>query len=117
MKKVESAPADAPSPPDSLVLRTPEVALAAVAAAFAFFAQVIGAGVLGAVDADFGGRLVADAALERSGLSHGYSLAYFAFCGDAGVTGGAGLGAAVAGRAGGWRISVPRQRCASRSTT
>jgi hypothetical protein len=64
---------------------------------------VIGAGVLGAVDANFGGRLVADAALESSGLSHGFSLAYFAFCDGAGAAGidAAAAGLAGAGRAGG----------------
>ena len=102
-----------------LVLVTPEIALAAVAAAFALFAQVIVAGVLGAVNANFRRRLVANAALESGGLSHGFSLAYFAFCDVAGAAGdaAAGLGAAAVGRAGGWRINVPRQRCASRSTT
>ena len=98
----------------------PEIALAAVAAALALFAQVIGAGVLGAIDANFGRRLVTDAALESGGLTHEFSLAYFAFCGGAvaaGVAPAAGFGAPEDERAGGWRISVPRQRCASRSTT
>ena len=103
-----------------LIVIASEIALAAVAAALAFFAQVIGARVLGAVHANFGGRLVANAALESNGLSHDSSLAYFALgdCGAARVAAGAaGLGAAGTGRAGGWRINVPRQRCASRSTT
>ena len=105
-----------------LIVIAPEIALAAVAAAFTFFTQVVGAGVLGTVDANFGGRLLADAAMESGDLSHGFSLAYFAFGDGAGApgapaAGAAGLGAAAAGRTGGWRISVPRQRCASRSTT
>jgi hypothetical protein len=60
-------------------LVAPEIALAAVAATFTLFAQVIVAGVLGAVDANFRRRLVANAALESSDLSHWFSLAYFAF--------------------------------------
>jgi len=89
-------------------LVAPEIALAAVAAALALFAQVIGAGVLRAVDANFGRRLVADAALESGGLTHGFSLAYFAFRGGSGAArvAAAGFGAAGDGRAGGWRISV-----------
>jgi hypothetical protein len=65
------------APRELSILISPEIALAAIAAALAFFAQVIGAGVLGAVDADFGGWLVADRALESSGLSHGFTRAYF----------------------------------------
>ena len=78
--------------PRRLIVVAPEIALAAVAAAFALFTQVIGAGVLGAVDANLGGRLLTDAALESCGLSH--RAFYFEF-GDAE----AGLGAAAAGRA------------------
>ena len=99
-----------------LNLYSAQIALAAIAAAFTPFAQMIGAGVLGAMDADFRGRLFTNAALESGGLSHGYSLTYFAFCAG-GLAGVGGLGAAGAGRAAGWRINVPRQRCASRSTT
>ena len=81
-----------------LVVIAPEIALAAVAAALALFAQVISAGVLGAIDANFAGRLLTNTALESSGFTHGFSLAYFAFC-DGGLAGVAGLGAAGAGRA------------------
>jgi hypothetical protein len=96
------AAGDAFEPARPLVFVASQVALAAIAAAFAFFAQVIIAGVLGAVDANFRRRLLANAALKSGGLTHGFSLAYFAPCD--GVVAGAGaasLGAAGAGRAGG----------------
>ena len=100
--------------------------MAAITAALAFLAEVIGTGILGAVDANLGGGFVTDAALEGEGLGHGQGpLNYFAGAGLGaggalvGALGGAaatGFGAAGADRAGGWRISVPRQRWASRST-
>jgi hypothetical protein len=70
-----------------LIVIAPEIALAAVAAASALFTQMIGAGVLGAMKANFGGRLFANGALESGGLSHVSSLCYFAFddCGAAGL--------------------------------
>jgi hypothetical protein len=56
-----------------LVLLPAEFALAAIAAASAFFAAVIGAGILGAVDADRGGWLAADTANKRGGGLDGHS--------------------------------------------
>ncbi len=73
--------------------------MAAIAATPAFLAAVIRAGVLGAVGADFRGRLVTDAAQKSGRFRHNPYLA------DAGF--------GAAGRAGAWRTSVPRQRCAS----
>src|SRR5579872_5283987 len=92
----------------ALVVIAPEIALAAIAAALALFAQVVVTSVLGAINADFGGGFVADAAHEDESVGHESGLLdYFAD---------AGFGAAGADFAGGWRISAPRQRWASPST-
>src|SRR5580704_2992541 len=88
------------------VLRPSLLALAAVAAALAFCAAVILAGVFGAIHADFGGRLPADAAREGDTVTHN-GLSYFALVF---------FFAGAAGRGGSWFCSS-RQRCASRSTT
>jgi hypothetical protein len=53
-----------------LVILSPEVALAAIAAALAFLAQVVVTSVLGAVNADFGGGFIADAAHENESVGH-----------------------------------------------
>ena len=53
-----------------LIVVAPEVALAAIAAAFAFLAQVVVASVLGAINADFGGGFVTDAAHENESVGH-----------------------------------------------
>lgn len=90
-----------------LIVVAPEVALAAIATAFALVAQMIGTSVFGAVDANFGGGLVANIALESEGLSHeSDSLRHFAGAAAAG------FGVAAAGLA----LNEPRQRCASVST-
>jgi hypothetical protein len=57
-----------------LILGPSLLALAAVAAALAFCAAMIFAGVLGAINADLGGRLSTDAACEGDGLTHGSGL-------------------------------------------
>jgi len=93
-----------------LIVVAPEIALAAIAAALAFLAKVIGTGVFGAVDTNVGGGFATNVALKSEDLGHG-SGSHFAGCAAAG-----GLGAAGPGRAVGWRVSVPRQRCASAST-
>lgn len=91
-----------------LIVVAPEVALAAIATALAFVAQVIGASVFGAVDANLGRGFVANVALESEGLGHeSNSLHHFAGCATAG-----GFDAAGAGLA----LKEPRQRCASVST-
>src|SRR5712691_10563519 len=55
------------------ILGSPQLALAAVAATQALLAAMVGTGVLGAVNADLGGRLAADTAGEGRGLSHSVS--------------------------------------------
>jgi hypothetical protein len=57
-------------PPRASFHRPPQFALAAIAASMAFFAPVIRAGVLGAVYANVGGRLAADAACHCRGIGH-----------------------------------------------
>jgi hypothetical protein len=55
-----------------------ELALAAVAAALAFCAEMIGTGVFGAIDADFGGGLATDTAREGcGGTAIGHFIASF----------------------------------------
>jgi hypothetical protein len=74
-----------------LIVVAPEIALAAIAAALAFLAEVIGTGIFGAVDTNVGGGFVTNVALESEDLGHG-SGSHFAGC--AAGLGGAGLGAA-----------------------
>ena len=76
----------------SSALHTVQLTLAAIATAETFFAAMIGADVLGAVDAYFGGWLAADIAGECGYVAHCF------------------FGA-------GCRLKIPRQRCASLSTT
>lgn len=90
-----------------LIVVTPEVALAAIATALAFVAQVIGASVFGAVDTNIGRGFVANVALESKGLGH-ESDALHHFAGAAAGD----FGATDAGLA----LNEPRQRCASVST-
>jgi hypothetical protein len=59
-----------PVPSDASILIAPQLALAAIAAAFAFLAPMVGAAVFGAVDANVRGWLVANAARERSYFAH-----------------------------------------------
>jgi len=59
-----------PVPSDASILIAPQLALAAIAAPLAFFAAMIGASVFGAVHADLGRRLAADAAREGDGFVH-----------------------------------------------
>ncbi len=61
----------------NLILLTPEIALAAVAASAAFFAAVVGTRVLGAVNANPGRRLAADAARESGSLCHSCGVFFF----------------------------------------
>ena len=103
------------------VLRAPEFALAAVAAAAAFFAAVVGAGVFRAIRADLGRRLVADAAGIGGRFGHdldpyfagAWAGAGFGAAGADPADGGAAAGFTAAGRAAGCRIKLPRQRWAS----
>ena len=61
--------ADSPFPGASILV-APEIALAAVAAALAFFTQMVGASVLRAIRANLGGGFVADAAKEDYSVGH-----------------------------------------------
>ena len=62
-----------------LVLVAPQLALAAIAAAFASLAPMVGAAVLGAIDANVRGRLVANAAKEGNDFTHRIYFSGFAF--------------------------------------
>ena len=57
-----------------LILGPSLLTLAAVAAAMAFYAAMVLAGVLGAIHADLGGRLPTDVAREGDRLTHGSGL-------------------------------------------
>ena len=71
-----------------------DFAVTAVAACAAFFAEVVGTGVLGATNANAGGLFLANAADKRHGCGHqGFRF--------------------VPADAAGWRERVARQRCAS----
>src|ERR1700722_2658965 len=92
----------------NLVLLPPEFALAAIAAPSAFFAAVIGAGILGAMGANRGRRLAANAACEDGGLGHDYGCPQF---------GCVVFFLAAVGFAGVCLVRIPRHLCASLSAT
>ena len=55
-----------------LILVAPQFALAAIAAAGASFTAMIGAAILGAIDANVLGRLVADATEKCGDFAHNF---------------------------------------------